>query len=139
MWCHRRHLSHDVGIKAFVGLGLSVLTLTINLESHDESANREQEALMPFPNQSPRLFTKAGIEVLNPNQIGCYGIFREGVWIYVGRGDIRSQLMAHVNGDNPRITRENPTHYVTVVTTDDVQLEKALTLELKPVANQKVG
>jgi hypothetical protein len=118
---------------------MRVQRLTLNPESQDESANHKLEALMPFPNQSPRLFTKAGIEVLSPNQIGCYGIFRQGVWIYVGRGDIRSQLMAHLNGDNPRITRENPTHYVTVVTSDEVQREKDLIVELRPVANQKVG
>ena len=94
---------------------------------------------MPFPNQSPRLFTKAGIEVLKPGQIGCYGIFRQGLWIYVGRGDIRSQLMAHCNGDNPRITREYPTHYVALVTNDGVRMEKVLILELQPRANQKVG
>lgn len=94
---------------------------------------------MPFPKQDPRPFTKAGIEILSPNQMGVYGIFRSDVWIYVGRGDIRSQLLAHWNGDNPRITRENPTHYVTVLTNDHVRIEKSLILEFNPVANQKVG
>lgn len=94
---------------------------------------------MPFPQQQVRPFTKAGIEWLAPNQTGCYGIFRNGVWIYVGRGDLRDRLLAHFNGDNPRITRENPTHYVTVLSNDSVTLEKSLILELNPIANQKVG
>jgi hypothetical protein len=94
---------------------------------------------MPFPKQDPRPFTKEGIEWLNPGQNGVYGIFRAGLWVYVGRGDLRARLLSHFNGENPRITRERPTHYVTLVTQDDVGQEKALILELNPVANQKVG
>jgi excinuclease UvrABC nuclease subunit len=95
---------------------------------------------MPFPPQTPRLFTKAAIEVLNPNQNGVYGIFRDGgSWIYVGRGDIRARLLSHVAGNNPAITAQRPTHFVTSVTQNDVALERQLILELNPVANQKVG
>jgi len=94
---------------------------------------------MPFPPQTPRLFTKAAIEVLNPNQNGVYGIFREGCWIYVGRGDIRARLLSHVAGNNPAITAQRPTHFVASVTQNDVALERQLILELNPVANQKVG
>ena len=60
-------------------------------------------------------------------------------WVYVGRGDLRTRLLAAFNGENPRITRERPTHYITLVTANDVQREKELILELNPVANQKVG
>lgn len=94
---------------------------------------------MPFPKQESRLFTRAGIERLSPNQIGVYGIFRDGAWIYVGRGDIRQRLLDHLNGDNPRITREKPTHYLALVTTDNEAREKQLILELSPIANRKVG
>lgn len=94
---------------------------------------------MAFPPQTPRLFTKAAIEVLNPNQNGVYGIFREGCWIYVGRGDIRARLLSHVAGNNPAITAQRPTHFVASVTQNDVALERQLILELKPAANQKVG
>jgi hypothetical protein len=94
---------------------------------------------MAFPPQTPRLFTKAAIEVLNPNQNGVYGIFREGCWIYVGRGDIRARLLSHVAGNNPAITAQRPTHFVASVTQNDVALERQLILELEPVANQKVG
>lgn len=94
---------------------------------------------MPFPKQDPLPFTKEGIERLNPNQNGVYGIFRSDAWIYVGRGDLRTRLLAAFNGENPRITRERPTSCVTMVTANDVEMEKALILELKPLANQKVG
>jgi hypothetical protein len=94
---------------------------------------------MPFPKQDSRPFTKDGIEWLAPNQNGVYGIFRSNAWVYVGRGDLRTRLLAAFNGENPRITRELPTHYVTLVTADDVSWEKALIVELNPIANQKVG
>jgi hypothetical protein len=94
---------------------------------------------MPFPAQTPRLFTKAAIEQLHPNQIGVYGIFRQDSWIYVGRGDIRDRLLSHVAGNNPMITAKRPTHFVTMVTTNDVAIERQLIIELQPLANQKVG
>jgi hypothetical protein len=94
---------------------------------------------MPFPHQEPRPFTREGIEWLGSNQYGVYGIFRAGAWIYVGKGDIRARLLDHLNGDNPRITKENPTHYVTVVTANADKTEKELIIELNPIANRKVG
>jgi len=80
-----------------------------------------------------------GIEWLNPNQNGVYGIFRADVWIYVGRGDIRARLLAHLGGESPRITREKPTHFVAEVTSNDEVREKQLIVELNPIANRKVG
>ncbi len=94
---------------------------------------------MPFPEQPTRSFNRAGIEILNPNQYGCYGIYRNGAWIYVGKGDIRTRLLSHLNGENPCITRNQPTHYVAVVTTDADNEEKRLIAELHPICNQKVG
>jgi hypothetical protein len=94
---------------------------------------------VPFPQQTSQPFTKAGIEWLAPNQIGVYGIFRSDAWIYVGRGDIRARLLSHLNGDNPDITKERPTHYVTLVTPHDEAMEKSLIVELHPIANKKVG
>ena len=95
---------------------------------------------MPFPQQQPRLFAKANIEALNPNQIGVYGLFRHGVWVYVGKADIRQRLLDHLNGDNPCITRENPTHWVDEVTSGDPSIrERQLITELQPVCNKRVG
>ena len=97
-------------------------------------------AIMPFPQQQSRTFTRLGIEWLAPNQRGCYGIFRAGAWIYVGKtGDLRARLLEHLAGDNPRITRELPTHYVAMTTANDVWHEKQLIIELDPVANRQVG
>ena len=94
---------------------------------------------MPFPSQTPLPFTKAAIEVLNPNQNGVYGIFRQDCWIYVGRGDIRDRLLSHVAGNNPAITAQRPTHVVTMVTPNDEAIERQLIIELTPVANKKIG
>ena len=94
---------------------------------------------MPFPQQAPRAYTQAGIEWLNPSQNGVYGILRGEVWVYVGRGDLRTRLLAHFNGDNPRITKEKPDRYVTLLTNDDENKEKQLILEYNPIANRKVG
>ncbi len=96
---------------------------------------------MPFPEQTPRAFDRAGIEGLKPDQIGCYGLYLESTWVYVGRGDIRDRLLAHFNGDNPCITREGPTHFVTVVTTilTDEARERELITELNPICNRRVG
>jgi excinuclease UvrABC nuclease subunit len=95
---------------------------------------------MPFPQQQPRQFTREGIEWLARGQRGCYGIYRYGLWVYVGKtDDLRARLLQHLAGDNPRITRESPTHFVTVLTADDVAREKELIRELNPVANRQVG
>ncbi|MGE3108647.1 MAG: hypothetical protein AB7O77_09905 [Phycisphaerales bacterium] len=95
---------------------------------------------MPFPEQSPRQFTRQGIESLNPNQYGCYGIYRPGQWIYVGMGDIRERLLDHLNGrGNPHIHAQRPTHFVAVVTNNAESMEKTLIAELRPVCNMRVG
>ena len=94
---------------------------------------------MPFPQQTPREFTKQNIENITPNQYGVYGLFRSGTWIYIGRGDIRTRLLAHFNGDNSRITKEKPTHWVDCVTKNEIVEEKNLILEFDPICNRKVG
>ncbi len=95
---------------------------------------------MPFPQQTARQFNRANIERIAPGTLGVTGIFRnQGSWIYVGRGDIRARLLSHLNGDNPCITGQYPTHYVDEVTNSDEIREKQLILELQPVCNKKVG
>jgi len=95
---------------------------------------------MPFPQQDGRTFTRAAIEALNPGQIGCYGLYvAHGHWVYVGRGDIRSRLLDHLNGDNACIVRQKPTHFLTVVTRNDEAEEKALIAELNPSCNKTAG
>ena len=96
---------------------------------------------MPFPQQESRPYTREGIEWLGPNQNGVYGIFNATTWVYIGRGDLRNRLLAHFNGTGgvPCIPRNNPTHYVTEVTSDDILREKQLIAEFNPICNQKVG
>ena len=95
---------------------------------------------MPFTTQTPRLYTKADVEKLNKNQEGVYGLFKKDIWIYVGKGDIRQRLLDHLNGDNPCITGQSPTHWVSEVTSGDPSTrEKQLILELNPSCNKKAG
>jgi hypothetical protein len=94
---------------------------------------------MAFVQQSPLPFTRAGIQWLNPGQMGVYGIFRDGTWVYVGSGDIRQRLLDHLNGDNPAIVAQRPSHYVAEVTPYYILREKELIQECRPVCNQRVG
>lgn len=98
------------------------------------------EKNMPFPKQTARTFTRTNIEAITPGQMGCYGLFiNQGAWVYIGKGDIRKRLLEHLNGDNPCITRNGPTHYVDAVTNNMDETEKALILEFNPTCNKKVG
>lgn len=96
---------------------------------------------MPFVQQTPRLFTKQNVEALNPGQNGIYGIFKQSQWIYLGKGDIRARLLSHLNGDNPCLTRSQPTHWVYEVCADPIMSnkEKQLILEFYPSCNKKIG
>lgn len=95
---------------------------------------------MAFVKQTPRAFNREGIEWLDPGQTGVYGLFRKGVWVYVGKGDIRQRLFDHLNGDNPCITRENPTSWVAEkISGDPSARERELILELDPICNIRVG
>lgn len=94
---------------------------------------------MPFPQQDPRPFTRVGIETLNPNQLGVYGLFRQGQWIYIGKVDIRQRLLDHLNGDNSCITRQTPTRFVAEVTSSMDERERQLIVEFQPICNQRLG
>lgn len=97
---------------------------------------------MPFIEQTPRLFTLENVKMINPGQFGVYGLFKEGVWIYVGKGDIRKRLLEHLNGDNPCITKTQPTHWVDEVIKGDPSLrEKQLIAELSSqlICNERLG
>ena len=95
---------------------------------------------MPFIQQTPRAFTRENVSALRPGQNGVYGLFKQDVWIYVGKGNIRQRLLDHLNGDNPCITRQAPTHWVDeVIQRDPSDKEKQLILELNPTCNQKLG
>ncbi len=96
---------------------------------------------MAFIPQTPRVLNRANVLAINPNQLGVYGIYKQGQWIYVGKGDVRQRLLAHLAGDNPAIFAAYPTHWVDEVCSDPQMSvrEKQLILELNPLCNKKVG
>lgn len=96
---------------------------------------------MPFIQQIPRAYTRQNVEALNSNQFGVYGIFRQGRWVYIGKGDIRKRLLDHLNRNNPLILAAQPTHWVDEVCVDPIMSnrEKQLILELQPLCNQRIG
>jgi len=72
---------------------------------------------------------------LKCNEIQC-----DEIWTFVGKGDIRTRLLAHLNGDNPCIIQNKPTHFVgEVLTVDPSEREKELIIELNPSCNKKIG
>jgi len=93
---------------------------------------------MPI-NHPGKRFARTDIESLNLNQTGVYVIYNSQEWIYVGRGDIRERLLAHLNGDIPCILKNSPTGWKAEVTGDSARREKELIVELQPKCNQKVG
>ena len=94
---------------------------------------------MPFPAQEPRPFTFTEVAGLHPRQYGCYGLFNRFGCVYIGKGDIRERLLAHLRGDNPLITLFGPTHWMGIVTPVFDYLEKQLIWEFNPAANLRVG
>ncbi len=94
---------------------------------------------MPFPEQSSRSFTRENIEALQGKQDGVYGLFKTNVWVYIGRGDIRQHLLDHLNGDNPCITSEGPTHWVDEVTANHFEREKELLAEYQTTCNKQLA
>lgn len=93
---------------------------------------------MPFMQQLPREYSRAVIEDLPKGQIGVYGLFKQAIWIYIGKGDIRECLMNHLMGDNPCITQFDPTSWMAEVTGGDpTERYKQLLQELEPACNSK--
>ena len=77
-----------------------------------EGSNDQEREPSIGPGLSGYIYTKENIIANAPKASGVYSIFTSKKWVYVGEGDdIRVCLLAHVNGDNPRITRESPTGY----------------------------
>ena len=62
---------------------------------------------MPFKHPM-RAYTRANIEALDLSQNEVYGIFKDQSPIYIGSGDIRTRLLAHINGDNSCIVDPFP-------------------------------
>jgi len=93
---------------------------------------------MPFLHPL-RPYTREHVESLNPNQVGVYGIFSNGRCIYVGRGDIRERLLAHLDGYMACVSGSRMTHWTGEVTADHMLREQQLILELTPLCNLRAG
>ena len=91
---------------------------------------------MPF--QHPiRSYSRENILSLDPDQNGVYGIFSGNNSVYIGSGDLRERMLAHIDGDNTCITRHAPDQWTaSVVLGDPTIRERELIQEYNPVCNQ---
>jgi hypothetical protein len=90
---------------------------------------------MPFQFQM-HPYTSESVLRINPNQNGVYGIFRDSTAVYIGSGDIRERMLAHLNGDNACIVRENPNQRTSeVLSGDPTAREGELIREYQPICN----
>jgi hypothetical protein len=93
---------------------------------------------MPFAHKM-RPYTEESILALDPNQNGVYGIFRDVTAVYIGSGDLRERLLAHINGDNPCITSNTPNLWTgEVFSGDPTKREADLIREYRPVCNKVI-
>jgi len=77
------------------------------------------------------------IERINEEWNGVYGLFRYNFPVYIGTGNIRGRLIAHLNGDNPCITKHAPDLWTAEVFEHDPEpREVELLREYNPVCNR---
>jgi len=94
---------------------------------------------MSFKNEY-RPYTKEDIESLIPNQKCVYGLFNNDVSIYIGSGDIREEMLAHLKGD-VQCTQQRKVNLWTfeVIAGDPINRENKLINEYRPLCNQQFG
>jgi hypothetical protein len=89
--------------------------------------------VVPFPPQKPKPFDRTAVADIKAGIVGCYGLFCRDRWIYIGGGDIQQRLLAHLDGDRPWPSTEQPTHWVAVEAADYAALTNDLVLACGPV------
>lgn len=99
----------------------------------------DREGKMPFREDVRKRFGWGEVQSLERGKKGVYGLYDSKRWIYVGRGDVADRLGKHLQGDNPCIVREKPTHFLVEYTRFTVAREKEFIAELKPVCNERIG
>lgn len=91
---------------------------------------------MPFPSQPPRPFTFKEVESLPAGVRGCYGLFNEEGCVYVGKGNLRARLLAHLKGGMSEeahcIRRHAPTWFLCEETENFVVRHMGLVVEYQP-------
>ena len=94
---------------------------------------------MPFNSNHTGAFNQAEIEALSPDQMGVYGIYRQGQWIYIGSGDIRERLLSHLLGADSAdacILAREPASWIAEVTPSYRGRAAVLSKEFDPPCNQ---
>ena len=87
-------------------------------------------------------YNRAAVDANVPATSGVYAVFRPREWIYIGEsGDLPARMLQHLNGDNPRITQENPTgfQFEQVPEHQRVARQNHLIATLNPIANRRLG
>lgn len=90
---------------------------------------------MTFPSQPPKRFARDAIAALSGGVVGCYGLFRRDRWVFIGGGDIRAGLLAHLDGAPPWTADDAPTHWVAVETPDYETTARRLIRACRPSCN----
>ena len=93
---------------------------------------------MAFDNDKAWVFDQETVGSFTAGQTGVYAIYNSRRWIYIGRGDIRQRLLAHLDGEIPDITTHAPTHFRAEVTDDSVKREQQLIREYMPACNTRL-
>lgn len=93
---------------------------------------------MPFTGKM-RPYTRENIETLKPDQNGVYSIFHDDKAVYIGSGDIRERMLAHIDGDNPCIIENTPDQWTAfLVSGDPTGREGELIQEYEPICNKQI-
>ena len=75
-----------------------------------------------------------------PHASGVYALFDSQKWIYVGEAaDVQTELLRHLNGDNPSLTRSLPIgfQFELVAAAQRVARQDQLISALQPASNHK--
>ncbi|MGQ0615266.1 MAG: hypothetical protein ACT4PV_16155 [Planctomycetaceae bacterium] len=89
-----------------------------------------------FPAQTPMPFDRETVEGIDEGQTGCYGLLdAERVIVYIGTGDLRARLLAHLDAPEPSLAEARPTHWLGVVTPKAAVLARELIGFYRPRCN----
>ena len=89
---------------------------------------------MRFPPQTPMPLDRATVEMIDEGQRGCYGLLEGKEIVFIGSGDIRERLLAHLNGEG--LGERRPTHWIGVVTPRCEAVVAELLAEYSPPGNR---
>lgn len=83
-------------------------------------------------------FTRSDIESLAPDTEGCYALYSGDVCVYVGAGNLRARLLAHLEGDIYCITLHRPKRWFEYQCENPQAEARRLTRELRPRCNPRI-